>query len=77
MVIRNINELRAVVLWDDELKRGVSKVEREHSATVQSRVRTACPWASGPISRKARVLSLSNSLKLGISPTKREMSLVS
>jgi hypothetical protein len=69
LVIGDIGELGAVELGNDELQQQVSHVS--DGLIDEFEERTAWPLLRGPMSRKARVLSLSKSLKLGISPIHR------
>jgi hypothetical protein len=74
LIIRNIRQFRAVVFWNHQL---VSDPSASLSLPFPSsfsphqlggKKHTACPELNGLISRNARILSDSKSLKEGISP---------
>lgn len=72
LVIGNVVQFSSMVLRDNELANSMSVFQTytvESSVTKAAlMVLTAWPLLRGPMSRKARVLSLSKSLNEGISP---------
>ena len=71
MVIGNIRQLWAVEFRNDELQ-GCSRsaIADLGESLIRLGILTACPKLSGLMSRKAKVFSLSKSLKQGISPSR-------
>ena len=86
VLVRDVRQLCAVELRDHELCAGAVLVSMAPDVVggnkggggcvVRADELTAWPLLRGPMSRKARVLSLSNSLKEGISPAEIKASSV-
>ena len=70
LVVRDVGELRPVVLGDHKLRQRAASVVagRQRDAGGRAKRLTAWPLLRGPMSRKANVLSLSKSFMQGISP---------